>query len=139
MKKKFSLFDQLKTNLETIDQIDNCIKITLGPTGKTGMSYTKQKKSDDLKIITSGSLLVKALDFPTTAGNVILHLLEQASLKSSKIAGDGSTTTILLACELLKSSLKFLVNGYNAVFITNGLQKIAYFLSEKVIETESFM
>ena len=134
MKKKFSLFDQLKTNLETIDQIDNCIKITLGPTGKTGMSYTKQKKSDDLKIITSGSLLVKALDFPTTAGNVILHLLEQASLKSSKIAGDGSTTTILLACELLKSSLKFLVNGYNAVFITNGLQKIAYFLSEKVIE-----
>jgi chaperonin GroEL len=142
MKKNFSLFEELDINLKTLDDIDNCLKITLGPTGKNGISYTSKLKTtgakvsiaEELKIITSGSLLMKSLDFPTRGGNVILKLLEQASLKSHKISGDGSTTTILLACQLLKSSLKFLVNGYNSVFISNGLQKIAYFLSEKVLE-----
>jgi chaperonin GroEL len=131
MRKNFSLFEQLDKNLKTIDDIDNCIKITLGPTGKNGITSNKK---GELKFITSGSLLLKALDFPTSAGNVILKLLEQAAIKSYKISGDGSTTTILLACQLLKSSLKFLVNGYNSVFISNGLKKIAYFLVEKVLE-----
>jgi hypothetical protein len=35
--KKFSLFEEFNTNLETISDIDNCIKITLGPTGKNGI------------------------------------------------------------------------------------------------------
>jgi len=131
MRKNFSLFEQLDKNLKTIDDIDNCIKITLGPTGKNGITSNKK---EELKLITSGSLLIKALDFPTSAGNVILKLLEQAAIKSYKISGDGSTTTILLACQLLKSSLKFLVNGYNSVFISNGLKKIAYFLVERVLE-----
>jgi hypothetical protein len=37
MKTKFSLFDQLSSNLKHIDDIDNCVKITLGPTGKNGI------------------------------------------------------------------------------------------------------
>jgi chaperonin GroEL len=131
MRKNFSLFEQLDNNIKTIDEIDNCIKITLGPTGKNGISYGEK---DELKFITSGSLLMKSLDFPNSASNVILKLLEQASVKSYKISGDGSTTTILLACQLLKSALKFLVHGYNSVLISNGLTKIAYFLIEKVLE-----
>jgi len=131
MQKNFSLFEQLDANLKTIQDIDNCIKIALGPTGKNGI-VSNQK--EDLKIITSGSFLIKALEFPTRSANVILNLLEQASIKSFKVSGDGSTTTILLACQLLKTSIKFIVNGYNSIFITNGLKKIAYFLVEKVLE-----
>jgi hypothetical protein len=39
---------------------------------------------------------MKSLDFPTSAGNVILKLLEQAANKTFTISGDGSTTTILV-------------------------------------------
>jgi len=131
MKKTFSLFDQLTQNIQTIDNIDNCIKFTLGPTGKNGI-VSNQK--NDIKIITNGSLLIKALEFPNRSGNILLKLLEQASLKTFLISGDGSTTTILLCCQLLKSSLRFLTNGYNAIFLSNGLKKIAYFLVEKVLE-----
>ena len=66
--------------------------------------------------------------------NIILKLLEQASAKTFSISGDGSTTTILLACQLLKSSLRFLVNGYNAIFLSNGLKRLAYFVVDKVVE-----
>jgi chaperonin GroEL (HSP60 family) len=55
----------------------------------------------NLTFITSGSLLMKSLDFPTSAGNVILKLLEQAANKTFTISGDGSTTTILLSCHYL--------------------------------------
>jgi len=131
MKKPFSLFEELTTNVQTINDIDNGIKITLGPTGKNGI-VSDQK--GNLKIITSGSLLMKSLDFPSSSGNIILKLLEQASAKTFSISGDGSTTTILLACQLLKSSLRFLVNGYNAIFLSNGLKRLAYFVVDKVVE-----
>lgn len=131
MRKKFSLFEELDTNIKVIEDIDNCIKITLGPTGKNGIVCNEK---NELKFITSGSLLIKSLEFKTNAGNVILKLLEQASIKTFNISGDGSTTTILIACQLLKSSLRFLVNGYNAIFLSRGLKKIAHFLVEKVLE-----
>jgi len=129
--KKFSLFDQFETNLKTIEDIDDAIKITLGPTGKNGIVSTNYA---ELKFITSGSILLKSLEFSKSSSNVLLKLLEQASIKTFNISGDGSTTTTLLSCQLLKTSLKFLINGYNPIFLSNGLKKIAYFLLEKVLE-----
>jgi len=131
MRKNFSLFKDIDENLKTIEDIDDCIKITLGPTGKNGL-ISNQKK--ELKFLTSGSLIIKALEFSKSSSNVILKLLEQASIKTHKISGDGSTTTLLIACQLLKSSLRFLVNGYNPILISNGLKRISYFLMEKVLE-----
>ena len=130
-KKKFSLFTELETNIQTLNDIDNSIKITLGPTGKNGI-VTNEK--GDLNFITSGSILLKSLEFPKSSSNVILKLFEQASNKTFSISGDGSTTTVLIACDLLKSSLRFLVNGYNPIFLSNGLKKISYFLMEKINE-----
>jgi chaperonin GroEL len=131
MKKKFSLFEQFNTNLTTINAIDDCIKIALGPTGKNGI-VADQK--GNLTFLTSGSLLLKSLEFSESSGNVILKLLEQAANKTYIISGDGSTTTALLACQLLKSSLRFLINGYNAIFISNGLKRSAYFILDKVLD-----
>jgi chaperonin GroEL len=131
MRKNFSLFKELSENLQTIDDIDNCIRIALGPTGKNGLLCNEKK---ELKFLTSGSLLIKSLEFEKKSSNVILKLLEQAAVRTHKISGDGSTTTLLFICQLLKSSLRFLVNGYNSVLISNGLKRISYFLMEKVLE-----
>lgn len=130
MKKNFSLFQELNKNAKTIEQIDKAIKITLGPTGKNGMVF----ENKNIKFLTSGSLLIKALEFHSKSANILLRLIEQAAIKTHKISGDGSTTTILICCQLFQSSLRFLVNGYNAIFLSNGLKKIAYFLVEKILE-----
>jgi chaperonin GroEL len=129
--KKFSLLDQLETNLKTIEDIYDSTKIALGPTGKNGILSLP---GADLKFLTSGSILLKSLEFPEASSNVILKLFEQASIKSFSISGDGSTTTTLFSCQLLKICLKYLINGYNPIFIGNGLKKLAYFFLEKVIE-----
>ena len=131
MRKNFSLFRNLEENVKAIGDIDDCIKITLGPTGKTGIVGDTKNQ---LKFITTGSLLIKALEFQSSSANVILKLFEQAASKTYIISGDGSTTTILFCCQLLKTSLRFLLNGYNPIFLGNGLKKISFFLVEKVIE-----
>lgn len=134
MKKKFSLFTELTTNVNTINNVDNCIKITLGPNGKNGIVLTnKTEKTSELKIITNGSLLIKALEFEKNSNTILLKLLEQVAVKTNNISGDGSTTVVLLSCQLLKTSLRFLTNGYNSIFLSNGLKKIAYFFLEKII------
>jgi chaperonin GroEL (HSP60 family) len=57
---------------------------------------------------------------------VLLKLFEQAAIKTSTISGDGSTTTILLTCQLIKTALKFLVNGYNGILLGNATSGSTY-------------
>jgi chaperonin GroEL len=129
--RRFSLFKNLETNIKAIEDIDNSIKITLGPTGKNGI-VSNQK--GEISFITSGSLLLKSLQFSENSAQVLLQLFEQAASKSFKISGDGSTTTVILAADLLRTSLRFLVNGYNPIFLGSGLKKISYFLMDKINE-----
>lgn len=131
MRQNFSLFRDLEENIKAINDIDDSVKITLGPTGKNGIVSNKKGQ---LNFITSGSILIKSLEFDNPSANIILKLIEQASAKTFTLSGDGSTTTILICCQLLKTSLKFLLNGYNGIFLSNGLRKLSYFLMDKVLE-----
>lgn len=138
MKKNFALLDNLEENLQAINEIDESVKITLGPTGKNGIVTTfDTNKKLELKVITSGSALAKALEFSTNSGTVILELIRQAAVKTFTISGDGSTTTILFSCQLLKTALRFLTNGYNPVFLSNGLKKLSHFLMDKIVDLSS--
>ena len=131
MKFNFSLSKLLTIDTEVIEKIENCIKVTLGPTGKNGLVVTKNQ---GLKFLTNGSNIIKSLEFSNAESNTLLKLLEQIAVKTHSVAGDGSTITLLLACQLLKSSFRFLLSGYNSSFLSNGLKKIAMFLNEKVLE-----
>lgn len=131
MKKEFSLYTQLNQNKRTLEQIDECIKVTLGPTGKNGIVSNKHA---NLKIITNGSILLKALEFSNYSGNILLRLFEQAATKTYNVAGDGSTLTTLFSCQLLSSSLGLLTAGYNPYFLGNGMKKLSYVLMEKILE-----
>jgi chaperonin GroEL len=131
MKSTFSLSKLLTIDTEVLEKIEECIKVTLGPSGKNGLVFTKKQ---GLKFLTNGSLLIKSLEFSNHSSNILLKLLEQASAKTYLISGDGSTLTLLLTCHLLKNSFHFLVSGYNSIFLSNGLKKLAIFLNEKVLE-----
>ena len=131
MKKKFSLFQDFSSHKQTIEKMYECVQITLGPIGKNGLiSDSKQ----EIKVVTNGSFLIKSLSFSTHSGNLLLKLFEQAAIKTSVISGDGSTITLLLTCQFLLFSVRFIGNGYNAGFVTNGLKKLAYFFNQKIIE-----
>jgi len=145
MKKKLSL-SSFQNNLKLEHQLHllfECIRVTLGPNGKNSLlSNSKQ----DLTFLKSGAALIQSLDFRVDTDNStffstknsstieksLIKLFEQAALKTEKIAGDGSTTTLLFCCELLQISLKFINAGYNSIFLSNGLKKLSYFFFSKI-------
>jgi chaperonin GroEL len=131
MKKNFSLFEELEKNIQVIDNINNSIRITLGPTGKNGI-LANQK--GNLKIINTGSILLNALEFSSKSSNILLKLFQQSSVKTTTISGDGSTTTTLFTCNLLKNCLRLLENGSNRILLSNGLKRLSYYFLEKILE-----
>ena len=53
MEKNFALLDNLEENLQAINDIDDSVKITLGPTGKNGiLTIFDNNKKLELKVIT---------------------------------------------------------------------------------------
>lgn len=131
MKANFSIFENPKKSIEALEKIDKCIKISLGPIGKTGIFFSNK---NELKFLTSGSLLIKSMELYTPEGRILLSLIEQASIKTHKLSGDGSTTTLLFICQILKTSCRLFESGYNNILLSNGLKKISYFFSEKILE-----
>ena len=59
MKFNFSLSKLLTIDTEVIEKIENCIKVTLGPTGKNGLVANKNQS---LKFLTNGSNIIKSLE-----------------------------------------------------------------------------
>lgn len=131
MSKTFSFFHDLKTNLDTLDIITNSTKVILGPNAKNVLVSNEKK---ELTFLEHGLSILKSLKFTTKNSNTILQLIEQAAAKTYSASGDGSTTTILMVCQLLKSALRFVSYGCNAIQISNGLKKILFFLTNKVFQ-----
>jgi len=147
MKKKFSL-SSCEENLELekkIELLSECVRVTLGPSGRNCLFSDKKQ---DVTFLKSGASLIKSLDFSSesktntfspnnfssTIGKSLFKLFEQAALKTEKVSGDGSTTTLLFCCELLQTSLKFVNAGYNSIFLSNGLKKLSYFFSSRILD-----
>lgn len=125
-------FENVESILKKLSQIYNTIKIFLGPTGKNGILLSKK---NEIKLLIKGSFVLSSLNLNESKNmSFLLKIFDQASKKTASISGDSSLTNILFACQLLKSSLGFLLTGYNSIFLSSGLKKIAFFCIEKVIE-----
>ena len=85
--------------------IDDSIKIILGPTGKTGISINR---AFNLNFLTNGASLIEFLEFEEQSAEVLRKSFEQSAAKTFKISGDGSTTTLLFCCQLLNSRYNLL-------------------------------
>ena len=129
MQNQISFAQNISVTLETLETLQECISVTLGPLGKTGILDVKPS---GFQIVTNGSKLIKALEFQNPLKNTIVKLIEQAATKTSKFSGDGSTTTILFICHFLSSVLQLFSVGYNPYFLNNGIKKLIYFLMIKL-------
>ena len=103
-RKTFSLFKNLEENVQAIKDIDHSVSITLGPTGKNGISSlmgTNEKLGPELKIITSGSKLIKILEFPQTSANVIVELIQQAASRTFEVSLEMVQQLQFFSCQFI--------------------------------------
>jgi len=109
--------------LSGIEKLNASVSSTLGPGGRTVLI---REQSGEVKVTKDGVTVAKAFHkLEDDIEDLGAQLVKQVSIKSANEAGDGTTTSTLIATELVKSGLKEIRGGANAVAVKRELDRIA--------------
>jgi chaperonin GroEL len=108
-----------KKLIKGIDTLADAVVSTLGPNGRN-VVYSQFGTIHSTKDGVSIAKYIDELEDPIE--EIGVKMLKQAATKTADLAGDGTTTSTLLAREIIKQSIKYLNNGSNAVDIKKGLE-----------------
>ena len=103
-----------------INKLTDAVTTTLGPNGRNviyGNGETVLSTKDGVSVAKS----IVSLDDPIE--DLGIQLIKQASIKTAETAGDGTTTSTLLAREIISNGLIHLNNGVNAVDLKKGIEE----------------
>jgi chaperonin GroEL len=120
--------DARRKLVKGIDVLADAVVATLGPNGRN-VVFEENGMIVSTKDGVSVAKQIKDLEDPIE--NLGAQLVKQAAIKTADHAGDGTTTSTLLARELVKGGLTYLNEGKNAVEIKRGMDAAV----KQVIET----
>lgn len=103
-----------------INKLTDTVKVTLGPKGK----YVLLEKNYGSPLITNdGVTISKEIELSNRFENMGAKLVAEVANKTNDVAGDGTTTAIVLTQAIVKEGLKNITAGANAVAVRNGIEK----------------
>ena len=102
-----------------VDKLADAVTATLGPNGRN-VVIANQGIPQSTK---DGVTVAKSITLEDPIEELGVQLVKQAAIKTADHAGDGTTTSTLLAQEMVKQGLKYLNNGENAVQIKRSIDK----------------
>ena len=103
-----------------INTLADAVVSTLGPNGR---NVVIEKEHGQVQSTKDGVTVAKHISLKDPVENLGVTLVKDASLKTADKAGDGTTTSTLLAREMIKGGLSHLNNGANAVEIKREIDK----------------
>ena len=112
--------DARKHMKEGVDKLANATKVTLGPKGR---SVVLEKKFGSPTVIDDGVTIAKEIELPDPFENMGAQLVREVASKTNDVAGDGTTTAIVLSQALLAEGIKNITAGANAKSISRGMHK----------------
>ena len=104
--------------VEGIDKLADAVISTLGPNGRNVVIANEHGYPQSTK---DGVTVAKSITLTDEVEEVGASMVKQAAIKTADVAGDGTTTSTLLAREMVKAGLQHLNNGANAVEIKRNI------------------
>ena len=101
-----------------IDTLADAVVSTLGPNGR---NVAIQQDHNQVQSTKDGVTVAKNIRLKEPFEQLGVNLIQNASIKTADKAGDGTTTSTLLAREMIKDGLQHLNNGANAVDIKRSI------------------
>ena len=109
--------------LKGATQLAEAVVVTLGPNGR---NVIIAQQGGNLPTSTKdGVTVAKTIELKDPVENLGAQMVKQAAIKTGDIAGDGTTTSTLLAKELIEEGMNHLSQKHNAVSIKRGMEKAA--------------
>ena len=107
---------QLSKGIKTLAE---AVTSTLGPHGRNVVF----DEGHEVRSTKDGVTVAKKVELKDSIQNLGVRMAKQAAIKTGEDAGDGTTTSTLLAYEMVKEGLTALNNGENAVEIKRNIDK----------------
>ena len=104
--------------LEGASALAKVVKITLGPTGR---NVLLQKSYGGPKVTKDGVTVSKEIELPNPFANMGAKLVNQVASKTSDVAGDGTTTAVVLAEAIMREGMKNVAAGSNPLALKRGI------------------
>ena len=121
MDKKIIFSDKARKELlKGVNKLADAVVATLGPAGRNAIIEQDMGSPVSTK---DGVTVAKSIDLEDRVENIGAQLVKQASIKTADQAGDGTTTSTLLAREIYKQGLEVMTKGANAVDVKKGIDE----------------
>ena len=118
--KDIRLGSEARNNLvEGIDILADAVVSTLGPNGRNVVIEGEQ--GNPPQSTKDGVTVARSIKLSDKTQELGVNLIKQAAVKTAEKAGDGTTTSTLLAREMIKAGLTALNNNENAVQIKRDI------------------
>ena len=135
MTKKITFSKDAREKLATgVDKLANAVTATLGPSGRNVIIEQDMGMPVSTK---DGVTVAKSIELKDKVENLGAQIVKQASIKTAEQAGDGTTTSTLLAQAILTEGLNTMKEGSNAVDIKRGIdQAVKHIIGYLQIESK---
>src|SRR5437762_9643081 len=112
--------DARKKLKQGIDTMANAVKTTLGPKGR---NVAVDKKFGAPTVTHDGVTVAREVELEDPFENMGAQLLKEAATKTNDIAGDGTTTSVVLAQAIVHEGMKNIAAGANPMLLKRGLER----------------
>jgi chaperonin GroEL len=129
MSKQIIFGDQARMGLKNgIDQVANAVKITIGPKGR---NVILDKGYGTPTITNDGVSIAKEITLKDKTENMGAEIIKDVASKTNDIAGDGTTTAVILTQAIVSEGFKKTTLGVNAMGVRAGIESAA----KRVVES----
>src|SRR6266498_3031065 len=115
--------------LAGVEQLAKAVKVTLGPKGR---NVVLDKKWGAPTISKDGVTVAKEIDLEDRFENMGAQMVREVASKTSDVAGDGTTTAIVLAEAIYREGLRNVTAGANPMGLKRGIEKAVELVIEEL-------
>ena len=112
-----------------VNAVADAVRVTLGPKGR---NVVLEKKFGAPQIINDGVTIAKEIELEDPVENTGAQLVKEVASKTNDVAGDGTTTSTVLAQAMIREGLKNVAAGANPMVIQHGITKAVQTAVEEI-------
>jgi len=121
MAKQIKYSEEARKKLKTgVDKLADAVKVTLGPKGR---NVVLDKGFGAPTITNDGVTIAKEIELEDKTENLGAEIVKEVAEKTNDVAGDGTTTAVVLAQSIIAEGLKNVTAGANPLALRTGIEK----------------
>ncbi len=123
--------DARQRMLRGVDILADAVKVTLGPKGR---NVVLDKSFGAPRITKDGVTVAKEIELSDKFENMGAQMVREVAVKTSDLAGDGTTTATVLAQAIVRQGAKAVAAGMNPMDLKRGIDKAVATVVEELIK-----